>query len=478
MKAGKPLIAATVSVALACSVAAAALAPGEFAWRARLELPAGASMVRVELPPEALLRLQSEDGRDLRVFNAAGDAVPFTLGRPATPTASSAPESTASYAAFPLLAGRPGKAPAPGTLSVRIDDSGGPRTVWVRMDRAGTVAGAAARVPDGASLPSAIFSTGAEKQNLGAITVQAELPANQPVRVTAATSSDLSQWTPLPLRGRLYRFEGPGAPVNERLEFEQPQRLQGRYLRLDWQGHEGVKVASIKGEVAPAQAPPKLLRAPLPAPTQAGPAALEWRLDFSTPVAALALSTSRPNTLVPVRVLGRTVAGQPWRQIGQTVLYRLGQAGAESSNGALALNQSLRWLRVEASHAMELDAATVQATAEFQPVQVVFIATGATPFTLAAGRTQTPSVALPSATFSSAMPGNLDLLPKAAITSVESAKAEDGTGWISRLPGGFSGRDLALWGALLGGVLLLGAVAFTLLRQLKAAGPGTGPDGR
>jgi hypothetical protein len=478
MKLGQPLIGAACLAALACPLPVAALEAGEFAWRARLELPAGASMVRVDLPAAALMRLQSEDARDLRVFNASGDAVAFTLGRPATPALSAAPESTASYPAFPLLAGRPGKAPAAGSLSVRIDEPGGPRQVWVRLDRAGPAAGAAAGLPDGPSLPSAIFSTGAEKQILSAITVQAQLPANQPVRVTAATSTDLAQWITLPVRGRLYRFEGPGAPVNERLEFEQPQRLQGRYLRLDWQGHEGVKLASIKGEVAPAQPAPRLLRAPLPAPTQAGPAALEWRLDFSTPMAALALSTTRPNTLVPVRILGRTMAAQPWRQIGQTVLYRLGQAGAESSNGPLALNQSVRWLRVEASHAMELDAATVQATAEFQPLQVVFIATGAAPFTLAAGRSETPAVALSNATFSSAMPGDLDLLPKAVIAGVESTKAEAGAGWISRLPGGVSGRDLALWGALLGGVLLLGAVAFTLLRQLKTARPEAAADER
>ena len=41
--------------------------PREFAWRASLEVPAGASLVRTELTAQALLRLQSRDARDLRI---------------------------------------------------------------------------------------------------------------------------------------------------------------------------------------------------------------------------------------------------------------------------------------------------------------------------------------------------------------------------------------------------------------------------
>ena len=46
----------------------------------KFEMPKAA--VRTELPAEALMRLQSSDARDVRVFNATGEAVPFALMEP------------------------------------------------------------------------------------------------------------------------------------------------------------------------------------------------------------------------------------------------------------------------------------------------------------------------------------------------------------------------------------------------------------
>jgi len=63
---------ASVLLAL-CSVvsvawAADALAPTDFAWRGQLVLPPGTSLVRAELPVDALLRIQSSAGDDVRAF--------------------------------------------------------------------------------------------------------------------------------------------------------------------------------------------------------------------------------------------------------------------------------------------------------------------------------------------------------------------------------------------------------------------------
>lgn len=469
-----PRIVLCIGLVLVCRAGiAAGPSAEEFSWRARLSLPAGASMVRVDLPAEALMRLQSFDARDLRVFNAAGEAVPHTLAGAAahSPVAVAL---TGSYAAFPLMKSNSSKSKRDGAVTVRIDGSGGPSSIWVRLDGKGASSGAQASVQDAVALPSAIFDLRTEKQSLSAITLRADLPANHPVLITAASSNDLSQWTPLNLRGRLYRFEGPGAPANERLEFDSAQNLQGRYLRLDWHGHDGVKLHSLKGEVAQAQSAPRRLRASLPEPTQAGPAALEWRLDFATPLAALVLSSQRANWLAPVRVLGRDDPSQAWRQLDQTVIFRLGAEGAESVNPPLVLQAvSTRWLRIEASHGMALDAKTTQASAEFQPLRLAFLASGEGPFTAVAGRAQTPSVALPHASFSAALPGDLNQLPAATIQSVDMAPASVGDSLLGqRLPWGMQRRDLALWAALLAGVGLLGAVAFSLLRQLKSARPG------
>ena len=447
-------------VLLGNAFAADAPVPSEFAWRATLELPAGAGMARLNLPAQALLRLQSSDARDVRVFNAGGEPVAFAITRPAAGPAG--PETrTRTYPALGLFPQAQGKAPAAGSVQVHIDEPAGRRTVWVQLD------GAAATGTMATPVQSALFTPRDEKQLLGAINIEAELPANTPVRITAATSADLADWSPVGLSGRLYRFEGAGAPVNNTLEFVQQLRLEGRYLRLSWYGQEGVRLHALSGTVAQAVAPPARERAALGVPAQTAKDTLDWSLVFATPLAALSLETATPNTLVPVRILGRMDAAQPWRQLAQTVVYRLGAAGKESINPPVALGgASVRQLRVVAGNGLALAGASFQASAEFEPLQLVFLASGAAPFTLVAGRADTAAAALSGATLASVLPGKLDDLPAAQVTHVVLGPEYTALGSLAARLGG---RGAVLWAVLLAGVLLLAGVAFALLRQLRAA---------
>lgn len=446
---------------LTCTLAQAADAPKreEFAWRATLSLPAGASLARVTLPAEALGRLQTADGRDVRVFNADGEAVAFHLGALNASPAQLAPVLTPSYKSYPLQAAQQGKPLPKGAVQVRVATGNAP-AVWVQLNDTTTTAG------NNNALKSALFTTREEKQLITALVVQAELPANVPVQVTASASTDLAQWQPVALRGRLYRFDGDGAPANTTLELEQPLSLEGRYLRLDWEGYDGVRITSLAGQVA--QDTPRLTRPSLPLAnaTAQGKTALEWSLDFATPIAALAISTTRANTLVPVRVLGRNDAATPWRQLGQGVVYRLGAEGsAQAVSPAILLNYSqVRWLRVEATNGMELPANGLQVSAEFHPAQAVFLASGSGPFELAVGRANTPVAGVPLAMLTATVGGKLDNVAPASIASVLPVNPA-GTGVSSS---GWMSRGTILWGVLLVGVLVLGAVAFSLLKQLKS----------
>ena len=96
------LMAGTLS---AGAMAADAPTPSDFAWRATLAVPAGASAARITLPAEAMQRLQSRDARDVRVFNADGEAVALSMVAPAgstsSPAASSATRSAASSTTTP-----------------------------------------------------------------------------------------------------------------------------------------------------------------------------------------------------------------------------------------------------------------------------------------------------------------------------------------------------------------------------------------
>lgn len=442
---------------------AAEAAPADFAWTATLDTGPHQGLVRLPVPAGALARLQSQSAADLRVFDARGQAVPFALAAP--PQAPAAARTrTAAVPALPLYASG-GRTPPRGAVSVRLDDGGQGQSVWVQLDpRAATTADPAQRQR------SALFDTRRQQGTVSGLAVQAVLPANMPVRITVSTSSDLATWTPVDVDGRLYRFDGAGAPSNDTLDLPEPLALANRYLRLDWADQDGVTVQSVTGLVAPARAAQAGPRVDLPPPQPDGPAARVWELGFATPLAALDLATPQANTLVPVRILGRNQPSEPWRSLGQTVLYRVGAPGQDNANAPVQLHgQATRWLRIEATHGGRLEGIPLAVRAVFAPLEIVFLAGTAGPYQLAAGRAETPPSALPLAMLAGTGAARPQDLPAARIGEVRERPPAPAPAWAAWLPAGTDGRTLMLWLVLAAGVALLGGVAFALLRQMNAA---------
>ena len=466
LRRGSALFAALLLAPALVTVAATSLQAGDFLWSARLELPSGASVARVELPAEALTRLQSTDAVDIRVFNASGDAVGFAVTGMTAATEQDPPRHTPDYKTIPLFSSAGGKPPRAGSVRVHVNEGGGKNAVWVQLE--GPVS---ARPADAiATLPSAIINTRSLQQTWSGITVQATLPANNPVRITADISTDLASWTPVSLRGRLYRFEGIDAPRNDTLEFDSPLVLDKHYLRLSWYGQDGVQINTISGVLPVSRSPVRPVRAALAPPQQVDKATLEWSLGFDTPLSALALTALQPNSLLPVRVSGRNDTTQAWRRLGQTVVYRLGTDASASTNSPmpLASGPAVRQLRIQTSNGMPLDASGMQASVELRPLQVVFVASGPDPFVVAVGRAQTPAAALKLSDILSALPGKIEELPLARIGEVMLHKPGRGDGsWPGSIMASTNKRSWLLWAVLVVGVLLLAGVAVKLVRQLN-----------
>jgi hypothetical protein len=442
----------------------------EFAWRGTLALPPGASLVRVAVPVQALLQMHSNTAADLRVFNATGAVVPFALlGRS---DLSQVPPAvyTRAYTAYPLFAAHGAAKPVSGAVQVQLDSGAGQSSAWVRWDTSG--AGVPASGATAQPLQAALFDLRTEEHSLDALALSLELPHNALVPVTVASSADLKDWTPVATKGPLYTFDGPDAPVNSTLEFRQPMVLKGRYLRLSWPGQTGVTMRSLTARVASPQTTPESLRWPLP-PGVVDGNSLSWMLPFATPVAAVHLQAARDNTLVPVRILGRNDAAQPWRTLASSVVYRLDTVGQGNSNPPTPLHgASLRGLRVEAGKGLALPEGGLQATLEFAPLHVAFLASGTGPFTLAAGRAKTQSATVDVSVLGSVSPAKLAELPLATVALVQiqtvSGLDREASHW---LPEGVSLRTVLLWVVLGLGVLALGGVAMSLMRQL-----GTKPE--
>ncbi|TFZ03782.1 DUF3999 family protein [Ramlibacter humi] len=435
---------------------AAALSAGDFAWRADIEAPSGGGLARVPLPAEALMQARSAGLADLRVFDTRGEPLPFAMRRPGA--AAAAPVAGPELPAHVLTRTRGPSGAGGRSIQVRVKGAQG-ESAWVQFGGGGTTAGE--------PLQSVLFDVRQEKRAVTALRLQAELPANTPVRLSAFTSTDLADWQPLPLRGSLFRFEGAPELDNRTLALASPQMLQGRYLRLDWET-AGVRVDSAI-VLAAGEVPRERVAAALPAPTPVN-GGLEWQLPTTVPIAALSLASTKPGTLVPVQVLGRRDPALPWTPIARATVFRLGPAGAENTNPPLTLaGATPRWLRVEALRGLPLG--ELSAGVEFEPVEVVYLASG--PSRLAIGRADAPPADVPLATFAAALPGGgPDALPLARLGRIEQRAGEAAA--PSWLPRGVTPATAALWSVLLLGVLVLAVVAARLMRQLKAAAPPSG----
>jgi hypothetical protein len=439
-------------------------APAAFAWRGSVDTTGRSGLVRAAVPAEALARLQSRDAADLRVFDASGRPVPFAFARPPRPPGEDRPH-TAAFPALPLYAAQPGRAAPKGAVQLKVEEGGGNRTLWVQLGQDGPQPAPAGARP----LPAALFDTRAQKEPVTGFVLRARIPTNVPVPFTLATSPDLASWTPVAVQGRIFRFEGEGAPANDRLELGAPLALQDRYLRVDWSGQEGVALDAVVGLLAAPQPEPAYPSITLPAPVADGPAALEWQLGFATPIARLELATPRDNTLVPLRLLGRNQASEPWRPLASTLVYRLGAPGQQAVNTPVALPvASVRWLRAEATHGARLESIALTVRAQFEPLEVVFPAGDGGPYTLAAGRPATPQAALPLGMLASTTATPIAALPLVTVGAAQSSPAPAPGWWSPWLPRHVDGKTASLWLVLALGVLLLGGVAWALLRQLNA----------
>ncbi|WP_422844544.1 DUF3999 domain-containing protein [Acidovorax sp. M2(2025)] len=469
------LAAAALFLAAGASQAAAdAGSPAAFAIRLPVALAADAPLQRVALPAEVLVRLQSPGYADLRLFNGAGQPVPMALAGVA---AARAPETSVVLRAYPILgpAGTAGSAPLEG-LSLRIEERQGQRVV--RVNTPGTANAQANQVVRGALLDARSL-----RQPAARMALDADLPAGQPVTFEVQASKDLKTWRPL-AETVLYRADAAtAAPAaagrlgTEQIDLHHAE-LQGHYLRVTWGDAavnlRGATLVTSQGAVARERVSARLAVPPL-----AHPRELVLALPFATPVAALTVTPAGSNVLIPVRVLGREHREQPWSPLASAVVYKMAIGGQEQRSGPIELGgASVREIKIEADAKTPGFAAAPEVALQFEPVQLVFLASGPGPFTLAAGLPSPPAAASAYLPLASLIPGyqppqeNSLPLAQADVARADLPGGLPAGGALvpaAAASDGISTRSAVLWGVLLAGVGALALMAWLLLRQTRRA---------
>jgi len=263
-----------------------------------------------------------------------------------------------------------------------------------------------------------------------------------------------------------------------------------KYLRLSWvpqgDGAPALELTGGRGELRE-----RSVEAPREwTSVESGKGAKLGEYVFDTgghfPVDRVRLHLPEPNTVVQVELLARDKSDQPWRHVAQGVVYRLRKGEGEIGSPELTAGASDRyWLLRVDQKGGGLGAGAPRLEVGWVPHQFVLVARGSALFQLAYGKRDTKAAAYSIETL---VPGLRD----DAGATIRAAKAADAQkvnvqaaqalaptelGGEARRLEAIDWKRWSLWGALILGVVVLGVMAWRLVRQLdkpEAARPDDG----
>ncbi|MBD8530403.1 MULTISPECIES: DUF3999 family protein [unclassified Massilia] len=462
--------------ATAFTVAAASQgdSPGDYAYRIPLSASGTQAVVQLQLPRAVYLEARSADLRDLRVFDAAGTALPFALFEPAAQSRET--RSTAPVAVFRVRASAGAPSRLPDGLQIRTDASGAVISVTAPQARSSDevldslvldLHGATPAAKDAGPVGALVLSLPPGMNSYGA-------------RVALEASDDLASWETLVETSVSWLDNGQGASVRkDRIEFA-PRAF--RFARIRWLEGTPVEFGAIHAERiarlrTPAQYDSVALR------PRSGTAGQDLLYDapIGVPADAVGLELHGQNVVLPAlighyRKLAGTghdnLASVQLQPVANATFFQLIQNGQRRSSGDIdiAPTHTARWVVRPQAKIADRPGLRLRWT----PARIAFLAGGKGPYTLAFGHGGAQSNQVP---LSQVAPG----FSMRELAALEQAKAgepvrQDGAG--SDNTGSEAGgaqstakQSLWLWALLVAGVAVLGLMAWKLARQLKEGDP-------
>lgn len=440
-----------LAVVLACGAGSAFGAdvhPEDFAYGMPIKAPVAGTAYRLTLPVEVFTKVANEDLRDIRVFNAHGDAVPYEI-QPAPPK----PTPNSQGPSLPLY-------PLHGDSRATLDG------LRVTIHSAGTAVDmqAAGSAPDPHVITSYVVDAREIAKPLSGMRVHWTDGAPEfSGSVRIESSDDLGSWSLVKSDAAvIHLLTGGSELVQNRLEFPS---TQARFWRLTWVGKAApFELTSVTAEVAPEQP-----IAPQSSVTVSGTRVagkeneLSFDLGAKLPVTQVNLVLPESNSVLKMELLSRARATDSWRSVARGEFYRVSGDGRDHSNEPIhILGDSDRfWLVRETQPAGAI--ADLKLQAAWNARDVLFLAQGAGPYLLAYGN---------------ASAGQSSVALEPLIKGVTVLPAETGPSYVlggaERLrspPPTVPWRMASLWTALGLGVLLLAWMAYRLSKELGGARP-------
>jgi hypothetical protein len=428
--------------------------PADFTTRVPLTVSGEGPWYRLELPLAVQLSARQADLSDVRVFNAAGEPQAYALARQSAQSTESRSLSNVKW--FPLYAAADSAEAVP---SVRVQSTSTGTLVQVQPP---------SQLEAGEEvLRGWLLDASGIKAPLQQLILDWTSERDGFQRFSIEASDDLQHWRAWG-EGQVARLSFADERV-EQHEVSLPGQ-SARYLRLLWKGQAAPALTSAQVESVSAHSLPLPLVWSQPlSGSRLKAGEYSWQLPSALNVERLRIDLSQPNSLAPVTLSGRRESNQAWQPLSSGLLYRLTQNGQDVLQNELQLpGQAVAQLKLDVDErggGLGVEAPTLSFAV--RATQLVFLARGEPPFTLALGNPSVKGANLPLSTlipdYSAerfAALGLANVAGEAVVSSPAVATPVDaGPNW----------KKLGLWAVLLLGVAALGAMAYSLLRKPPVA---------
>ncbi len=433
------------------SVSAANLKPGDFAFAMPLTLQGNAPIYRIVVPLDVYAHATQLDLGDVRVFNAAGEIMPYAI-RTASPTNADA-TTRKSIPIFPLY-GNPDQAVNAMRITLETADS----RVNVQT---------AAKREVNAKIEAYLFDARSLDAPIDTLELSWQQRAPFAFNVHLESSDDLAQWHTVAQSLAIADLRFAGQTLTEkRLEFPE---TRAHFFRLSWPASAPTTLdaAIAESRVHQTGEPGHQSFTVVGAAVAASPDTYDFDVGGTIAVDRINLKLPESNNLVRGEVLGRVRGVDPWTHVSDANFYQLDNQGTQIRNAALTISPvQYRYWQVHLLSPGSLGTALPALEVRWQPHELYFIARGAGPFQLAFGK-----AAL------SAAPSAVDQLLGATRGAAQIAVGTTQVGSLRELGGvqqlvvtrSVNWKTWLLWAALVTGVLLLALMALKLSREMKRA---------
>lgn len=429
--------------------------PGDFTTQMPLTLSGEGPWYRLELPLTVQMNARQTDLGDVRVFNAAGEAQAYALAREQAQTSENRVLTDVKW--FPLYSSTDASEAIP---SIQVKSSANGTLVEVR--------------------PSGQIEAGEEVLRGWLLDVSAiKAPLQQLIldwnseregfqRFSIEASDDLQHWQSWG-EGQVARLSFADEQI-EQHEVGLPGQ-KARYLRLLWDAPQSAPLltsAQLESASINSLPLPLVWSQPL-AGTGVKTGEYTWQLPAGLKVERLRVELSQANSLAPVTLYGRRESSQAWQPLSRGLLYRLSQNGQDVVQDELQMpGQTVQQLKLvvdERGGGLGAEAPAVHFAV--RATQLVFLARGAAPYTLALGNPAVKAANLPLPTLiPDYSPGRLAALGQAKVDA--GMLFDQSNTAIPPIVVGTDWKKIGLRAVLLLGVLFLAIMAFSLLRKPPA----------